>query len=29
MIAVSLTREEPVGTRSGIQIAREAQPQAA
>jgi EmrB/QacA subfamily drug resistance transporter len=29
MIAVALMREEPLGTRSGIQIAREAQPQAA
>jgi hypothetical protein len=29
MIAVALMREEPLGTRSGIDIAREAQPQAA
>jgi hypothetical protein len=29
LIAVSLMREEPLGTRSGIDIAREAQPQAA
>ena len=29
MIAVSLLHEEPLGTRSGIDIAREAQPQAA
>ena len=29
LIAVSLLHEEPLGTRSGIDIAREAQPQAA
>jgi hypothetical protein len=29
LIAVALMREEPLGTRSGIEIAREAQPQAA
>lgn len=29
MIAVALMREEPLGTRSGIEIARQAQPQAA
>jgi hypothetical protein len=29
MIAVALMHEEPLGTRSGIEIAREAQPQAA
>jgi hypothetical protein len=29
MIAVSLMREEPFGTKSGIEIARQAQPQAA
>jgi hypothetical protein len=29
MIAVALMREEPLGTKSGIEIARQAQPQAA
>ena len=29
MIAVALMHEEPLGTRSGIEMAREAQPQAA